>query len=135
MQGPVDQAQEDPSLMLFSITTFLALQVNAFRNGAKDQDMGLIETMARRVVGELAYAAIAVAAAIETVFRLALAPLFFLPACLSSDKENQDFFGGLCVGSPLLTAETAFKSLSFLVQNIYQKNISYGEMQSSSLLC
>jgi hypothetical protein len=109
-----------------SLTTgWLATEVIAFRNGQEVQDdpdnqvgstpkdMSMVESIARKVVGELALAGLVVAGVAELVFRAALAlvmtfvvlPLSCLLMCYNEDQEPAVAFA---FGSIFMLASHAF---------------------------
>jgi hypothetical protein len=86
----------------FSLTGYLTTEVVAFRNGQEveedpdyqrgstQKDMTMVESIARKVVGELAFAGLVVVGVVELVFRAALAlfvvlVVFPLSLCLAEE--------------------------------------------------
>jgi hypothetical protein len=131
------EAFKGPFGGVVSASMFLYTQVEDLRNSPKDA--GIFEKMGRRIIGELAYAGVLVAAVVEVVFRAALALILIIPAlpllCLLAE-------GSLCttlaafsiligwysgVSGTVVSAETGVLALASLVNNLYQEEMNCQE--------
>jgi hypothetical protein len=108
----------------FSITSYLTAQVINFRNGNRDEEMILAETIGRRVVGELCFAGLLVASIIESALRAIISAVALLICC-------QELTGVIWVYGVLGAAwsiENSLNCLIALVKNVYEKNMTYDEV-------
>jgi hypothetical protein len=121
----IKNEMKDIQAMLISASAYLTVHLTDFRNGS--EDMGIAMTMARRVVGELGYAALALASLVETVFRAALCVLLPI-ACLCCNEEISGMFASVTLFGAIISAENALNATAALVQNIYTQEIDYDEI-------
>jgi hypothetical protein len=121
----IDRCQES-EFTLFSVSMYLYTKVENFRN--KTEEMGTFEMYARRVVGELAYAGIALTAVIETVFRgiiaIIVSPFLVIPE--DQKNEKRGFFQNVVhynIFGAIFSGEACALALVSLVDNLYQEKI------------
>jgi hypothetical protein len=124
---------KNPDFMLASITSHFATQVNAFRNDPSygEDERSLLETIGRRIIGELAYAGLVVAAAVEAVVRgiltLIIFPIAIPVLCLFPSKTATDIVIFSTALGAISSLETSLQSLSFLVENVYKDKIKLAD--------
>jgi hypothetical protein len=142
MTQTLNHMAKEPSFMLASITSHFATHVNAFRNDPQydESERSLLETIARRVVGELAYAGLAVAALAEAVVRgiltVIIVPLAIPVLCVCPSKDAENIIISITVMGTLSSLETSLQSLSFLVKNVYEDRIKLADFAClGTLIC
>jgi hypothetical protein len=121
----IKSEMKDIEAMAVSASAYLTVYLTDFRNGS--EDMGIAETMARRVVGELGYTALALTSLVETVFRAALCVLLPI-ACLCCNEEINELLATVALVGALISAENALNATAALVQNIYTQEIDYDKI-------
>jgi hypothetical protein len=111
--------------ILVSATMYLLPHITEFRNGP--QTMETAEKIGRKIVGELAYGAILIAALIETLFRTVLGLILFTVSLALSDEssynESLRTYTSLTLGGALLSLESLLLSEALLIKNISKEII------------
>ena len=112
-----------------SISTHLIIKVIRFRNGTPD--IGFLEIFGRRIIGELCFAALSVAALIEAFIRGVLSIIPSIVKCIDADcieecfsRRVHVFFENVRFGV-FASAETALNSIVALIKNVYESKMYY----------
>jgi hypothetical protein len=113
---------------LVSTSTWLTMHLTAFRNQSSNccgltQETCIVESLVRRVLGELGYAALLIASVVETVFRSFLSLLIIPFLCLiPKDCQIRHFFEVLSDWShngTIASFENILFTAAALVTNIF----------------
>jgi hypothetical protein len=112
-----------PESMLVSASLFAYSNIEDFRNGS--EGMSVIETIRRRVIGELGFGALFLVSIVEALFRTTIGLLVIPFACALPCFENfLTRVSLLCLGGALFSLETAAFSAISLAYNIWAKELS-----------
>jgi hypothetical protein len=122
------------SLPFISCASQLYQPILDLRNGS--DEMGCLETFARRVAGELCFAGLTVAVVVEQVFRFVLAivliPFTLLHTCCVEDSEMIMMLFQL-PAAPVFIVEHVVRNVNALVQNIYKARIEINDLNCCQL--
>jgi hypothetical protein len=120
----LDTLSETP---VFCVSGALTLAVTNFINGPEDErEMGNMEMIARKFVGALGYAGLALASLVEAVARIVLTALV-APVCCCASTGLQNYLVGLTLYGGVLCIENSILDLALLVQNLYTSRLELNE--------
>ncbi len=133
----VGQAFENRANSLYSLSTYLAVQLVHFRNGPNksEREMTDVEAWGRKIVGELGFAALVVASVIETLVRIILIlPLTAIDLCCIPE-ENKDAHWCLkkfTWSGAAISGENIFNCFTAAVENFRaEKSLDYDQIMPS----
>lgn len=116
--------------LVLSLTLPLTVDLIDVRNGSEGMQMNGVESVMRKIFGELCFAALAVASLIEMVVR----GIFFIPGLIigalnpTELEEYTPKIVAATVYGPIACAANAIVSLAALIENFRQHKLVYDEI-------
>lgn len=119
-----------------SASTVCTLQVTNLRNGVGREEMGDVESVARKVVGGLCYAGLLVASAIEALARIIISVPVIIYGCWlgeqksSADEDKVNYLINLFFHGAIISGENALNCAMAIFQSIrnHDKPIAYDRL-------
>ncbi len=129
MTFSLDNLGRSEGALLFSASLNLMTRTIDLRNGSSE--MNVIESIGRKIVGELCFAAVVVASLVETVFRLVLALPGSLILCINPERLTNDhklvIVSATFIGAVISMVNIAVAVVA-LFRNIFPRPFGYNEI-------